>query len=536
MVRQRMDLWARAAGAVVAAIGASVLCGWAFDIDALKGPYGPITMKTNAAVALLLCGIAVWATSRGVRGLAVAGAAAATAIGAATLSQHLFGWNLGIDQFLFTEPPGAAATTSPNRMGPHGATSFILAGSALLLLRRQTPRSIRAAEAMAFTGFAFSLVAITGYTYGATELFGIAPYTGIALHTAVALLLLHSGILAASGASGAMATFADEGAAGLLVRRLALPVVALPLVLGYLLVLGREGEILDRGLSMSIFAVSVITILLATIWHTAEAIGTSDHERQRARDEAERANRLKDQFIAILSHELRTPLNVMLGRLQTLERDVDRETRVRAARIVARNGRLLARLVEDLLDLSRIAAGQIEIAPVPSAIGVVVRSAVDAVAPDAAIKGIGIVTAIDDRIAAIAVDPMRMHQVVCNLLSNAVKFTPSGGRVELHARQRDDQVELSVTDTGIGFEPEFAAHLFEPFRQADPSFSREHGGLGLGLSIARHLVELHGGSIAAASAGRGLGATFTITLPVARSGHPSAPAAMPQATYAGVRT
>ena len=517
-MNDRVRLYASWAGAVVAIIGATVLTGWFFDIESLKTVYGPITMKTNTAIALLFCGIALWSHSRGSWTVTTACAAAPIAIAAATLSQHLAGWDLGIDQLLFTEPPGAAATASPNRMGPHASISLIFAGTAVLILRRATPRSVRVVQVLSFTGLAFSLVAITGYAYGATELFGIAQYTGIALHTAVALLVLHLGIVAASVQFGAVATFAEEGAAGTVLRRLAVPVIALPLLLGYLMVVARQRGLLDAGLAMAAFAVSVIVLLLATIWQTAAVINTSDRERRRAREDAERAHKLKDQFIAILSHELRTPLNVMLGRLQVLEGDVDRDTRTRAAKIVARNGRLLARLVEDLLDLSRITVGQFEIAPAPVQLNVLVRTAVDALSPQGAAKHVEIVCDVDPGVGTIRIDAHRIHQVVSNLVSNAVKFTPPGGRIEVRTSRNGDQVSLSVADTGIGFDRDFAAHLFQPFHQADPSFKREHGWLGLGLSIARHLVELHGGSIKASSPGPGRGATFVVTLPAANAG------------------
>lgn len=520
-------------GVGIALLGVTVLAGWHFDIDSLKAIYGPITMKSNAAVAFVLSGAALVLVARGWTTLAVVPAAVTAAIGAATLSQHILGWDLGIDQLLFTEAPGAEATASPNRMGPHGSLSLTLAGASVILLRWPTPIAVRAVQTMAFAGIAFGLVALTGYFYGATELFGIARYTGIGLHTALALVALHSGILAAGSSYGAMAAFADEGIAGTVIRRLAIPVVLLPLLLGYLIVIGRERDVLDRGLSIALFAVCVIVMLLATVWHTAAVIQVSDRERQRARDDAERANRLKDQFIAVLSHELRTPLNVMLGRLQLLEGEIDRDARVRVARIVARNGRLLARLVEDLLDLSRAAAGQFEIAPAPVQLNAVVRAAVDAHGPDAAAKDVELAAHLDPLVGVVDVDQQRFQQVVSNLVANAVKFTAAGGRIDVRTERRDGAMSISVSDTGVGFDREFAAQLFQPFRQADSSFRREHGGLGLGLSIARHLVELHGGSIAASSTGPGMGATFIVTLPASTS---QAAESTRRPTYAGATT
>jgi signal transduction histidine kinase len=242
-------------------------------------------------------------------------------------------------------------------MGPHASTSFLFGGIALLVVRHASDRCIRFGQTLSFVGAAFATVTVTGYGYGAEELYGIAPYTGIALHTAITFVLLHLGILAASAHGGVVARFVDDGFAGTVLRRLTVPVVVLPPLLGYLYLFGREGQVVDRGLGMALYVVATIVMLFAVLWRTAGVIDAADRERRRAAEVAARASRLKDQFIAVLSHELRTPLNVMLGRLRLLQRETDPETRVRAATVITRNGKLLARLVEDLLDLSRATAG-----------------------------------------------------------------------------------------------------------------------------------------------------------------------------------
>ena len=522
---------ASALGGGVAIIAALVLLGWVLDEPRLTGFYGSITMKTNAAIGLLLCGFALWSFGRiPAVATAVLGTLAA-AVGGLTLAEHIFGWDLGIDQALFSEPVGAAATASPNRMGPNGSTGILLVGVSLVLLARGRALSVRRAQMLALFGIFFSLLAIAGYVYGATQLYAVANYTGIALHTALALIALHLGILATRTDIGMMARFVSDGPDGALLRRLAIPVTGLPLALGYVVVKGRQADFFDRGLGYALFAVALTVVLWMTIWQTARRIGATDRQRRlaerhrdellvrerRARDEAEHANRLKDQFIATLSHELRTPLNVMLGWTQVLEGGGPPDAQARAAAVVARNGRLLARLVEDLLDISRATAGHFEIDREPISINGVAQAALDAMAPVAGEQHVTLVSQLDARPGLIDADPARLQQVVWNLLSNAVKFTPAGGRVEVRTASGPSDVVLTVTDTGRGFDAAFAPHVFEPFRQADASTRREHGGLGLGLSIARHLVELHGGSITAASDGPGHGATFTVTLPVARA-------------------
>jgi signal transduction histidine kinase len=524
-----------ASGVVVAAVGAVVVSGWIWNIQAFKSVYGPITMKTNTGIALMLVGSALILLRRYPR-LAAGCAGLAGAIGAATLSEHLFGWDLGIDQVVAAEAPGAAATDSPNRMGLNASSSFIMLGAALLLLARTTARAARAAQGLALVVLLPTSLALVGYMYGTEQLYGIARYTGIALHTAMALGVAAIGVLAARVDVPPMAVFLGDGPAGTLLRRLTLPTIVIPTALGYLAVLGRRTEVVDRGLAIALLTVSLTVVLGLTTWHTAKAINRSDKERReaerrrqelieserRARDAAERANRMKDEFIATLSHELRTPLNVMLGWTRVLETRDERGGHANAAAIVARNGRLLARLVEDLLDLSRVSTGQFEITRRPMQLNAVVQTTIEALAPTAAARHIQINSELAPDGAVIEADGERVQQIVWNLLSNAVKFSRDGGGVQVRIDHRDAGVVLTVSDNGIGFDASFAAELFTPFRQADTSLRREHGGLGLGLSIARSLAHLHGGSLVGSSGGIGQGATFVLTLPAMQSIAPMA--------------
>jgi PAS domain S-box-containing protein len=236
-------------------------------------------------------------------------------------------------------------------------------------------------------------------------------------------------------------------------------------------------------------------------------------ENARAYDEARRANRVKDHFLATLSHELRTPLNAILGYARMLRRGMLTGDKVaRGLEIVERSATSLTQIVEDVLDVSRIISGKIRLNVQPVDLPAIVNEAVAAILPAADAKAIRVQTAVDPEARPVSGDPDRLQQVVWNLMSNAVKFTPQGGRVDVRVQASGAHVDLIVSDTGIGFPPEFASHMFERFRQADSGFAREHGGLGLGLAIARHLVELHGGTIHAASAGTGHGATFRVRL------------------------
>jgi len=229
---------------------------------------------------------------------------------------------------------------------------------------------------------------------------------------------------------------------------------------------------------------------------------------------AREANRQKDEFLATLSHELRTPLNAMLGWARMLESGrLSPERASQAITTIRRNAETQARLIADILDVARIVSGKLQLALEHDAdISRIVGSAVESCEAEAHRKGLTLCASIDPGLAA-AVDAARLQQIVWNLVSNAIKFTPEGGRIEVALHFEDDALTLRVSDDGVGIDPAFLPHLFQRFRQADPSMTRAHAGLGLGLAIARHLAELHGGSIRGDSDGFGRGSTFTVRLP-----------------------
>ena len=237
-------------------------------------------------------------------------------------------------------------------------------------------------------------------------------------------------------------------------------------------------------------------------------------ERTQLLREAEEANRLKDQFLATLSHELRTPLNAIVGWTALLmQGNLDPATAAKAVTIVDRNARAQTKLIEDVLDVSRIVSGKLHMSARTVDPGTVVRAAVESVAHAASAKRIRLTVDVEPASGLVSGDPDRLQQVVWNLLSNAIKFTPAGGAVAVRVERSDNHVAIVVRDTGAGVAKEFLPHVFERFRQADASTTRAFGGLGLGMAIVRHLVELHGGTVRADSRGEGYGATFTITLP-----------------------
>jgi len=236
---------------------------------------------------------------------------------------------------------------------------------------------------------------------------------------------------------------------------------------------------------------------------------------QAARAEAEAANRAKDEFLTVLSHELRTPLNAVYGWARMLRsRQLDEAASARALEAIDRNANAQVQLVDDLLDVSRVITGKMRLDVRPVDLPAVVDAALDAVRPAAEAKGIRLQSVLDPRSGPMTGDPNRLQQVVWNLLMNAVKFTAKGGQVQVHLQRVASHVEIVVSDTGRGIAPDLLPFVFDRFRQQDSSSTRASTGLGLGLALVKHFVELHGGSVAAQSPGEGQGATFTVKLPV----------------------
>jgi PAS domain S-box-containing protein len=246
----------------------------------------------------------------------------------------------------------------------------------------------------------------------------------------------------------------------------------------------------------------------------ASKIARDITEQNRVLRALEAANRSKEEFLANLSHELRTPLNAILGYARILQTPgIDPESKRRAAEVIERNGKALAQLVSDVLDISRIAAGKTRLHRRPSDIVAVLDAALDVVRPAADAKGVSLERDVLGDTAIVVIDPDRVQQILWNLLANAVKFTPRGGRVVSHLRINAAELVIAIADTGMGIEPSVLPYIFQRFRQGENRASPDQGGLGLGLALVRHFVELHGGRVTASSEGPGQGSTFVVTLP-----------------------
>jgi PAS domain S-box-containing protein len=285
----------------------------------------------------------------------------------------------------------------------------------------------------------------------------------------------------------------------------------------------KDGRLINISLTVSpiktpdgkIIGASKIARDITVFKQTEARMKEALEQAQRAKAEAEAANRAKDEFLATLSHELRTPLNAILGwsKMMTDSR-LDETDQLRALQTIQRNARVQAQLIDDILDVSRIVSGKLKLKVRPLELSTIVESAVESVLPAAHAKEIRLQRVLDSGSSMISGDSNRLQQVIWNLLSNAVKFTPKGGRVQIRLERINSHVEIIVTDTGIGIPPKVLPFIFDRFRQADSATTRQHGGLGLGLAIVRHLVEMHGGTVEAESHGEGQGSTFTVKLPL----------------------
>lgn len=263
----------------------------------------------------------------------------------------------------------------------------------------------------------------------------------------------------------------------------------------------KEGHVTAMRMAANLTAVAIENMRLL-------------EQESQARAAAEESNRLKDEFLATVSHELRTPLTAILGWSRMLESGLDEATATRAIETIRRNAKSQSQIIDDILDVSRIITGNLYLELQPLELAPIIEAAMNVVRPTAEAKGIGIEAQLDSQPTLVPGDANRLQQVIWNLLSNAIKFTPAGGQVRISVQHSDTHAQITVSDNGQGITREFLPFVFERFRQADSTTTRRHGGLGLGLAIVRHLIEIHGGSVLAESPGPNQGATFIVTLPV----------------------
>jgi signal transduction histidine kinase/ActR/RegA family two-component response regulator len=523
----------RFASVLVAAVGLAVLIGWLRDLPGLTSLYlpGPI-LKTNAALCLACGAIAnlLLISSRSARRRwRIAGyvmAAVPTTLGAFTLSEHIVGWDLGIDQMLATEQAGALATTSPNRMGPPGSTVNLLLGVALFLRDSASARRRALSQLLALLACGIAFLPLMGYAYGFTGLYAIAEYTGISLVNAMALLVLALAVQAGRPDTGLASLFCREDEVGVFARRMLPAAVLLPFGIGWVLARQFGAGHVDAPFAISTMALVLIVLMAGVIWRTGRQLVLSLDARaatERALAESERTLRETDQqkteFLATLSHELRNPLAPIRFAVELLKGpSASAES---ARQTIERQVQHLTRLIDDLLDLTRITRDKLELHVRPSELRHLVNDAVNAVSSEIKRARHKLEIDLPPQPVWLNVDPDRVVQMLVNLLMNATRYSEPGGRIRVATTVADGDVTIHVRDSGHGIAAVDLDRVFERFVQVGET---RHGGLGIGLALVKALAELHGGSVRARSAGRGKGSEFRLRLP--RAAAPDAGAAV----------
>jgi signal transduction histidine kinase/ActR/RegA family two-component response regulator len=497
--------------------GGLSLAGWFTGIYRLTDWGGTgITIKANTALAVLLCGLGLvcYTLLPKARAVAMSLGVVVALIGGLTLSQYFTGVNLQIDELLAREAPGAKATASPGRMGPPASVSFLLMGVALVCLASGKSRQ-RFVPGLAITVIAITLLSLTGYLYGAEVMYSAPRLTGISVQTTVMLLTMALAALASVPDRHPLRALLETGTAGMLARHLAPIVILLPLAVGWLRLVGQNLGWYDTAFGAALRTLVEIALLAGLSWWMVVLV--RNHEA--ATRETERR---KDEFLALLAHELRNPLAPVTNTLALLERERAGDAILgESLGIMRRQMNHMVRLVDDLLDVSRISRGKLELRTARVDVRSALRQAVEMTRPLAEESGHEFVVDLPGEPLYVNGDSSRLAQAFGNILNNACRYTPRGGRITVHAERQGNELSLSVADNGIGLPADKLEAIFGMFTQVDGSLERNTGGLGLGLHLVRELIEMHGGRATASSAGLGQGSEFRIHLPLAEGALPS---------------
>ncbi|MEW6087146.1 MAG: HAMP domain-containing sensor histidine kinase [bacterium] len=528
-------LFSKIACVIIAFSGIVVITGWIFDIPLLKSGYpGLVEMKANTAVSFLLIGISLWflqtkmpvVQSKNKRLFAQICAAIVTLTGLITLIEYIFKYDIGIDQLLFREPPGAVGTSHPGRMAPNTAVNFFLIGLSLLLLDIETKKGYRPSQLFILIEGVISLQSLVGYAYGLRIFYGpVVNWTVMAVNTSLLFNLIFVTVLLSRPESGLMFLVSSKTLGGVMLRRLLLPAISILLILGWLSIMGERLGLYNSLFGVSFFTVIKVIIFVVLIWFTSLILHRSDIQRKYAEEEAQIARRLADNanksksdFLANMSHELRTPLNSIIGFAEVLQDELFGKLNEKQKQYmdnINTSGKHLLSLINDILDLSKIESGKMEMDLEDVFLKRNILEPSLLMFREKAVKHnitLALETLFHEDIRVKA-DLKKLKQVMYNLLSNALKFTPDGGKINVAAKIKQDEIEISVEDTGIGIKPGDIHKLFKTFSQIESVDSKNHEGTGLGLAISKRLVDAHGGKIRVESE-FGKGSRFIINIPI----------------------
>lgn len=496
-------------GLFAVAAGVFAFCGWFFDIPRFTDWFNDgISMQPNTAILITCAGAATIFLTYGYAKLAIYFGIFAAFGGLVSLLQYVSGIDFGINhQLLFGREWGYGATMAPGRFGPPASISFLLIGGCLAVLATGKERWCRYIPLVALAVVLLMAFSLLGYAFDARNFYAIPSFSAISFPTATVLLGLALAAIISAPQHQPMLLLCERSSAGSMARTvLPLVVIMIPLLI-WLPAQGDERGLFDEGTSHALAAAVQMLCVGGLMWVALIAL--------RRREQREReADRRKDEFLAMLAHELRNPLAPVSNATVMLKlAGGDQEVVARATDMIERQTAHLVRLIDDLLDLSRISRGKLELRRERTELAPVIRQAVELSSPLAEAAQQEIIVQLPTQPIYLEADPVRLSQVISNLINNACKFSAPGKRIFLNLEQTDKDLVIKVKDEGIGIPPDMLDAIFEMFLQIDQSVERTQGGLGIGLTLAKRLVELHGGNIAAHSQGLGKGSEFVVRLP-----------------------
>jgi signal transduction histidine kinase len=530
------------AGGGVAILGALVLAGWALNIPFVTtARLGGYPMLPLVALCFVLAGGSLTMAVRPHRTATTEAiqqslAALVATITVLTLYEYLRGGESAFDLLLFGDRVHQVSTDPAGRMPINTAGTFLLFALGLLAIPHDQRKHDLRTQMFVTPGLLISLIALLGYVFGVRGMYGLSQSSGMALATAGGLLILGLGILVAVTDRGVAALLMDEGAAGVLTRRLLPAALFAPIILGIIRMIGESAGIYESEFGVSLFAMATILTFVGLVLWSARVLRDTDKERvdllaleqqarahsemlrleaEAARAEAERANNSKTDFLAVMSHELRTPLTAIMGYEELLSDGITGPVtelqRQQLGRINA-SARHLLGLIDEILTFARVDIGRERVRWESMSVNHTLGDAAALVEPMAAAKDISFIVELLEEDQAIQTDGTKLRQMLVNLLSNGIKFTEEG-EVRVSCAVTNGIMEVRIADTGCGIAADNIEDVFEPFWQAEQTATRKTGGTGLGLSVTRKLARLLGGDVTVASR-VGAGSTFLLTLPM----------------------